>query len=321
MGGIKNIFQNIRSQKRSNWKAIVLSILAASVFWLFQSLNKNYSTNLSYPIAFDFPVEQYVIMEELPDEIQINISGIGWNIFRNTFSLALNPLRVHLENPASTPKIIGAGLLASVNDQLPDFKVNYIISDTLYLNIEHKISRTFGLSVDSLAIDLKNNFKITSRISISQDSVIISGPKSIITELPAILPLDISRNRIDESFDELVTLQVRGYQQSLLTKSPEDINVQFDVEEYVTVSYKAKLTELEDIDSDIYAIDSTVNVIYSIPRSAQASINKDEILVVALPETLNKEDSTVQLAIQSYPDVISSISLDSASMYMKVIYE
>lgn len=321
MGRIKNIFQNVRSQKGSNWKAIVLSILAASVFWIFQSLNKNYSTNLSYPIAFDYPAEHYVIMEKLPDEVQINISGIGWNIFRKSFSLTLNPLRVYLENPASTSKLIGAGLLANINDQLPDFQVNYVISDTLYLNIESKISRTFDLSIDSLAIDLKNNFKIISRISISPDSVIISGPKSIISQLPTVLPLDIGNNNIDDSFDESVTLQVRGYQQSLLTKSSEDINVQFEVEEYVTVSYKAKLTELEDIDSDIYAIDSTVNVIYSIPRSAQASINKDEILVVALSETLNKEDSTVRLFIKNYPDVISSISLDSASIYMKVIYE
>ncbi len=321
MGAIKNIFQNIRSPKGSNWKAILLSILAASVFWLFQSLNKDYSTNLSYPIAFDFPVEQHVIIDELPDEVQINVSGIGWAIFRKTFSIGLNPIRVHLENPAFTAKIIGTSLLANINDQLPQFQVNYVISDTLYLNIEKKAVRTFGVFADSLSIDLKENFRIISNLSTDPDSVTISGPESIIKQLPSSLPLKIGQQKIDESFDEEIAFQIRGYQQSLLEVSPEDINVKFDVEEFVTVSYKVKIAELDSTQTKIYAIDSTVNVVYSLPRSAQASIDKEEIIVEALLETLNKEDSTVQLVIVSYPDMISSITLDSTSTFLKVIYE
>ncbi len=311
----------MRSPKGSNWKAILLSILAASVFWLFQSLNKNYSTNLNYPIAFDFPAEQYVIIDKLPDEVQINISGIGWAIFRKTFSVGLNPIRVHLENPASTAKIIGASLLANINDQLPQFQVNYVISDTLYLNIEKKAVRTFGIFADSLSIDLRENFRIISKVSTDPDSVTISGPESVIKQLPASLPLRVGQQKIDELYDEAIKFEIRGYQQSLLVVTPEDINVQFDVEEFVTVSYKVKIVEADSVQTQIYAIDSVVNVIYSLPRSAQASIDKEEIIVTALLETLNEEDSTVQLVIASYPDVISSISLDSTSTYLKVVYE
>ena len=321
MGWLRNIFKKSNSSKGSNWKAIVLSILAASVFWLFQSLNKNYSTNLNYPIAFDFPAEQYVVMDDLPDEVQINISGIGWNIFRKTFSFGLNPIRIHLESPASTSKIVGAALLANINDQLPQFQVNYVISDTLQLNIESRASRSFGVYVDSTTIDLKDNFRITSQIMLDSDSVTLSGPKSIIKQLPDRLPISISEQGIDKVFDEVIKFTIRGYQQSLLQVTPEEIGVQFDVEEFVTVSYKVKLTEVEGLEGDIYAMDSMINVIYSIPRSAQATIDKSEIKVVALPETLNKEDSTVQVSILNHPTIISEISLDSSSTYLKVIYE
>jgi len=311
----------MRSPNGSNWKAILLSILAASIFWLFQSLNKNYSTNLTYPIAFDFPKENYVIIDELPDEVQINISGIGWNIFRKTFSLGLNPVRIHLESPATTPKIMGSTLLANINDQLPRLQVNYVISDTLYLNIEPKAARTFGVYADSLSIDLKSNFKITSTIMVSPDSVTITGPQSIIKQLPINLPIRVGQQKIDEPFDESINFEIRGYQQSLLKVDPPNINVRFDVEEFVTVSYNMKLAQLDSIDRGIYALDSTVRVVYTLPRSAQAVVDKEAIQVVALPETLNRTDSTVQLFIQHYPEVISSIQLDSTSTLLKVIYE
>ena len=321
MGRINKTFQNILSLKGNNWKAILLSILVAAIFWLFHSLNKNYSTNLNHPIAFDFPTEQYVIMDELPEEIQINISGIGWNIFRKTFSFGLNPIRIHLESPASTPKIIGAALLANINDQLPQFQVNYVISDTFYLNIEPKASRTFRIYIDSLSIELRNNFRITSLIGTNTDSVAITGPESIVKQLPANLPLRIHQQKIDESFDESIRFEIHGYNQSILNVTPEDIGVQFEVEEFVTISYQVKLTKLQDLETNIYAKDSMVNVTYNISKSAQASINKSEFIIVALPETLNKEDSTLQLSIKNYPEEITSISIDSTSTPLKVIYE
>jgi hypothetical protein len=321
VGRINKIFQNMRSPNGSNWRAIVLSIFAASIFWLFQSLNKNYSTNLTYPIAFDFPVENYVIIDDLPDEVQINISGIGWNIFRKTFSFGLNPVRVHLESPATTPKIIGSALLANINDQLPQFQVNYVISDTLHLNIESKAVRKFGVYVDSLSLDLKDNFKITGAIAVRPDSVMLSGPQSIIEQLPANLPIRVGQQNIDESYDESINFEIRGYQQSLLDADPPGIDVQFEVAEFVTVSYNLKLAKLDSIDRGIYAYDSMVRVVYNLPRSAQAIVDKEEIIVVALPETLNMEDSTLQLFIQHYPEEISSIRLDSALTHLKIIYE
>jgi hypothetical protein len=321
VGAFKNILQNISSPKGNNWKAIVLSIMAASVFWLFQSLNKEYSTNLNYPIVFDYPAEQYVVIKKLPDEVQINVNGIGWNIFRKTFSIGLIPIRVPLENPSTTPKIIGTSLLANINDQLPQFQVNYVITDTLFLDIDQKSSRTFKIFADSLSIDIKNNYRITSNLIIDPDSVTIMGPISIITQLPPNLPIRISQQNIDEPFDDDIKFEIRGFQQSLLEVTPENINVEFEVEEYVTVSYTTSLLVADSIPSNIYAIDSTVNVTYSIPRSAQASVDKDQIHVVALPETLNKEDSTVELSIRNYPEQIAEIKLDSTSQLMKVIYE
>ena len=312
--------QNIYFPKGNSWKAVLLSILTASIFWLFQSLNKNYSTNLTYPITFDFPREQYVIVEELPDEVQINVSGVGWNIFKKTFFFGVNPIRIELETPALAAKIVGAALLANVNDQLPKLQVNYVISDTLYLHIEPKISRTFSVFVDSLSIDLKDDFRVVSPVSVRPDSVTISGPPSVINPLPPNLPLQINQKNIDDSFEEMISVEVKE-QQSLLDIVPEEIIVQFDVEEFVTVSYKLQLTRLQDLTLGIYALDSTVHVTYSIARFNQDAIDKHQILVVALLETLNKEDSTVQLSIQSYPELISSISLDSTSLFLKVIYE
>jgi hypothetical protein len=62
---IQSIFNLLRFNRR-NWKAVALCIFAATVFWFFNALNKNYTNNINLPMVFDYENEKYVAIRPLP---------------------------------------------------------------------------------------------------------------------------------------------------------------------------------------------------------------------------------------------------------------
>ena len=315
-GRIKTILTSLLPTS-SSWKAVLLSVGAAATFWLFNSLNQSYTTSINYPISFEFPRENYVITDPLPTQVQINVTGVGWNIFRKTFAFNLPDAIIPLEQPADVKKIVGAGLLPVISEQLNVLRVNYVITDTLDIGIERKKSKMVAITIDSVTISLEKNFRITSQIVSDVDSVLITGPESIISQLPDRLPMAIEEKNIDESFDEFVKFKIRGYNQPLLQVTPPEVNVRFKVEEFVNLFGDIPVKRINFPD-DVVLADSMHRVNILLKKSLRQSLVLDSILLEADFENL-LEDSTVLPIIIKYPEIIESISADTTSI--KVVYE
>src|SRR5687767_9682749 len=104
MSVIKSIFNLLRFN-RKNWKAVVLCVLAATVFWFFNSLNKRYTTNITFPVTFDYDDENYIAVKPLPSSVRINVTGVGWDLFRRSLGIKIPPLVIPIDRPAEVKKI------------------------------------------------------------------------------------------------------------------------------------------------------------------------------------------------------------------------
>jgi hypothetical protein len=83
---VRSIFNFLRFNKK-NWKAVVLCIFAATVFWFFNALNKNYSTNINFALAFEYDQDRFIPMKSLPSTVRMNVTGSGWDLFRRSLDL------------------------------------------------------------------------------------------------------------------------------------------------------------------------------------------------------------------------------------------
>ncbi|MDH5475616.1 MAG: hypothetical protein OEX22_08010 [Cyclobacteriaceae bacterium] len=315
----RGIFQNITSllPSRSSWRAVLLSIGAATTFWFFNSLNQNYTASINYPIHFEFQQEHYVIINDLPSEVIINVTGGGWTIFRKTFAFNLPSVNIPLGQPADVKKIACAGLLPVINEQLKELRVNYIVTDTLNINVERKKTRKLAVKIDSTAILLESGYRITSKLQATPDSVIVTGPESIINLLPDGLPMAIEENDIDDDFDEFVDFKIRGYSQPLLEISPTEINVQFSVEEFISFTSIVPL-RINHFPTGVTLPDSTIEVSILMKNSLRNELVEDSI-IVALDFEKIKIDSTILPEIIRYPKLITSVSTDTTAI--KIHYE
>ena len=274
---LNSIFRLLHVNKR-NWRAVVLCILAATIFWFLNSLNENYTTNISFPLEFQFNTEEYIPVEPLPERVNVNVTGMGWDIFRSSAGLKVSPLVIPLERPSTVKKIVGTTLPALFSDQMEGLQINFVVNDTIYVNIEPKVSRKLSLGIDSVDRYIRQGYGITSPVSIVPDSVWVEGPESMINEL-SFIELELNQNNIDQDYDDEIDVLSPG--QHLITATPPAVQVSFRVEEFVVVTDSVRLVLVnlpESAQPDLRVEKLTVSL--RMPRSRASDILWDSISAV-----------------------------------------
>ncbi len=230
MSALRTILEIFQVNRR-NWKAVALCFLTATIFWVFNALNKDYSTSINFPLQLDYDQEKFIAVKPLPSQVRINVTGIGWDLFRRSVGLKVPPLVIPLENPAEVKKIVAAPALFA--QQLERFEVNFVLTDTLRIAIESIEKRWITLRLDANALDMREDHIRTSEPRLTPDSILVTGPASVVRGFIEPVYLKLSETGIDEDYREDVEVQLIN--NDLVTRNPPTVQVSFDVDRLVEI--------------------------------------------------------------------------------------
>lgn len=229
---------NLLRFDRANWKAVILCFVVAIVFWLFNAFNKTYSTNVRFPLRFEYDTENFIPVNELPRQVTVNVSGNGWDLFRSHFGIKLPELTIAIERPLETKKIIGATLIPQLEPQLGKLKINYVVTDTLHIKMDEHDAHLFKVVVDTKSLQFKEGYGLISPIVLLPDSISVDGPKSVLHELPDSIFLFVNEESISENFSE--EMEVNIPQGVNLSRNPPTVKVMFEVGSVTTFTMRVK---------------------------------------------------------------------------------
>ena len=283
--------------------------MGAATFWLFRALNKSHSALISYPIEFVFNVDSTVVMNPLPTTIKIDVSSGGWNLFRRTLIFSIDPIQVELDNPSEVNFLTQSFLSPIVEDQLKGLTINYIVTDTLFLSIERKITKRMILKVDSLSLPLEEDYQLMSNITIQPDHVVLTGPKSIINSFESDFYITLDENNIDEDFNGRVEVPIVF--EDLIQSYPSEVNVSFEVDKFKNVKIGVPII-LQNFPSNRVTtlLDSIVDVTYRVKESFKEDFSSEDFYVVLDYDFLKTDSLGVPVLIK-YPDTLRTVSMDS----------
>jgi hypothetical protein len=125
-------------EKKNRLRIILLCISGAVVFWLFNALNKEYTTEISYPVQFVMENSKLIFAEEPPQKIQLEVTGVGWNLLRYLLHLYVEPIRIPVEKVTKKGLVSQNRLYSIFTKHLKDLKVNKVMIDNLYLHTQPK---------------------------------------------------------------------------------------------------------------------------------------------------------------------------------------
>jgi len=305
------IFRRVRFPiNTKNLKVVALSILAATTFWFFNALNKEYSATIQYPVIFDFDQTEYIETSDVPDKVRINVSGTGWTIFRSGYLFSAEPIFIDVENPERDNKLLGTGLFSDLSEGLSNLQLNYVLDDTILLEVERLVQKRVKLLVDSSSIQLSLDYYITGPIALEFDSVTLSGPRSYVAEMSDTLHISITRRNINESYSNQYQLVSK---KNLVSVDSTSVLVSFDVEQYILVQKQIPLTKANFPDEGNAGLsDSTIQISYYIRASDVDVADKNDFVIVADYNRMVPYDSTIQPLILKHPEEIKRLKINSS---------
>jgi len=309
MSFVSSIFNLLRFN-RKNWKAVVLCIFAATVFWFFNALNKSYTANINFPLAFDFSETNYLAVRPLPDEIRINVTGIGWNLLRRSAGVKSPPLVVPLERPSEVRKIVASTLPALFSNQLDGIQINFVVTDTLYLSIQPKARRRIKLSADTLATrNIRNGFRVVSDVSIEPDSVYIEGPLNTVIAIHEPLQLKMREENVENNFSDRVRVI---FPAENIRITPSEVSLSFAVEEVVPVPDSVTL-EVINIPQKVRALIEVRKVpcVFSVPKNQIRQFSADSVRAVLDLKGFVKGEIKSVPTLYGLPKYVTVTKIDS----------
>ncbi|SFP28051.1 hypothetical protein SAMN04515674_102234 [Pseudarcicella hirudinis] len=209
---------------------MVVSLLAALVFWLMNALNKDgYSEKISFPLRIQYDDSLYIPVQALPKKIAVNVSGNGWDLLRKSLSLDVTPIKYPIEKPLKSKVLNTSSLQDLVSDYIKDVRINYIVAENLELEFDKKLTKTIRIRVDSLGIPLKENYVVSSLINVNPRKITLVGPKSTLEEFGDVISVKIPGRRIQDNFDDEIKLNLPKNAQ--IKASKDKVNVSFEVAE------------------------------------------------------------------------------------------
>ncbi|HQQ96250.1 MAG TPA: hypothetical protein PLX35_03260 [Cyclobacteriaceae bacterium] len=304
---------NLLRFDRTNWKVLALCVLAASTFWLFNALNKNYATTVRLPLRFEFDGSRFQAVEPLPSDISINISGSGWRIIRNEYGIKVPDISISLERPADVRKMPAPSLLPVLASQLEGLKLNYVVTDTLYIHIDPIAKRRVRVLIATDRISFRKGYGAIGQLLVMPDTASVTGPASIVAALGDSIVLHPKAESLASTFAKDISWS--GPQESLLSILPAHFAVRLPVDRVEQVSITVPL-RLPRVPADYSIAGDSIAVIWQVPASQVTTTNQVQARI-ELPRLTSGETRFVTPLLSGLPDGAVLIHLDSVQISRK----
>lgn len=285
------ILQNLRTLRNRDWKAFIWSLIISMVIWFFMALNKEYTTEIKYPVRFTFEQTNVVALEPPPSAIELQVTGHGGILLRKSLGIGVEPLVMKIKNPTRIKYMTAKALLPSLSANLNDLEINYILEDTIFFNYNRITMKDVYIRTDSTKIKLKRNCRISSPLQVVPNIVTIKGASELVENTPDTLDLIYPSYELGNSFQG--RMQVRYPEHDLLVLDTERVSVRFDITKYRERKRPISLkTKHFPRDSSVYVINPEVWVSYLVPEDKFKDV-KDTISLRADLWKFNRKDTTI----------------------------
>jgi len=282
---ILRIFVNLFRFDRANWKVVSLCVLTAMVFWIFNAFNKNYSTNVRFPLLFEFDGEKYAPAEHLPKSVNLNVSGNGWDLFRRHLGVKVPPIIIPLERAKEIKKIVGSTLPPMLATQVGNLKINYVVTDTLYLQIDERDSHRYKLVADISGVTFRDGYGRISPVVVLPDSIELNGPQSRLHALDDSIVLVLTDKNISENFRTEAEVEFPGSE--FVKRNPPIVQIMFEVNQVVILKRNLKVIVTKRSRQEVA---DSVEALFQIPvgREEDFKLQSREILSEVRSSQLKK---------------------------------
>lgn len=298
---------------------VVLCVAAATTFWVLNALNKdNYSTIVDYPVQWEYDQKNFIPVKSLPNSIQIEISGNGWDLLRKYFKIGGTPYIIQLNSPAEKKYLLTADLKRSLGEFITPTQLQNVIGDTIHYQIDRIVTKTLRPVLDTLGYSLDKNIALEGKVNFIPDQLEMTGPSSVLEAFDGKYPVVLNATKINSDYSGKVSLTVDESLAKLVQLKQKEIQVSFSVLTYLEGNKRLKIRKVNFPNTVSLPNEELVPVLSYLIEEANLPQLKDLKFEAILDyRKRNRADSTLQLEVSPNPNFLKEVRISPPQIKLK----
>jgi hypothetical protein len=190
---------------------LALSLL----MWLLNALNKNYTTEIKYPISYSKFPQGKVLVNDLPKSLILKVNAHGYALL--SYKIINRPVPISFSvnaytmnrypGDASSFYLLTNYAREQVSRQLSsELQLVDITPDTLKFKFAELVEKRVPVFLD-LAYDISKQFTYADEISISPDTILVSGPNTVVDTMQNIYTQHVNLGILEKSYSGALSLK------------------------------------------------------------------------------------------------------------------
>ncbi len=208
-------------------------VLISSVFWFLIALSKEYITVIDYPVKFISLPKDRVLVQELPKELQLQITGNGFDLLKYEFTGFIFPYiidygKVSNHSHSNRFQLHSTNLMNDLRRKFPsNVKVQDIFPKIISFTFSQMVEKKLPVEAD-IDYRLARQYVIRDRVVISPSFVIAKGPKAIIDTLKTAKTDEYNLKILDKPVKKKMSLK----KIKLVSFSSNEVSLILNVQQY-----------------------------------------------------------------------------------------
>lgn len=315
VSSFKQVLEFIKNLRHNRKLGIFLIfVVLSSMFWFLTQLEEIYVTSISYPVEYQDMPEDKLVVGHLPEQIDLEVRGQGFQLLEYKFSHVLNPLVLHLdayniqEENTDKPRhfIVTRKAAPRISQQLSqEVEILNITPDTLFFEFSEKISRRVPVK-PNLSYSFANQMMLRDGIQIEPDSVNIAGPGSVVDTIDQIYTQLRSFQELQKTVHTTIALKKSHDQLELSTRQ---VRLTIPVEQYTEGEVEKQILVENEPDSLVVrTFPKSVTITYLVGLSRYEQVIPELFRAVVDYRDVKEGEEYLRVEIVKAPDYLKSYS-------------
>lgn len=270
----KDFLKFLGFRNRKNFIFFLVFVLISSVFWFLIALSKEYTTVIDYPVKFAYFPKDKILIQKIPDDLQLQITGNGFDLLKYEFSGFIFPYIIDYSKlPDHTSsnhfQIKTATLLNKFRRKFPaNVKVQDIFPKTITFAFSSLAEKKIPIE-PNIHYHLAKQYVLRDKVIVSPNFVIAKGPKAIIDTMKVAKTTKYNFKILDKPVNKKISLKkiemvsfsikevslflnVQQYTEAtinipiVMENIPDSLSVKF-MPDKISVKYKSTLNHFNEI--------------------------------------------------------------------------
>lgn len=254
-------------------KNFVLFILASIIFWFLTKLSKEYESTIDYPVVYENLPKDKLLQEEPVKEIGVHIKTTGFKVISAKLfprTLKIDGTNLYQKTSSSYYLLLNQQKLSIQRQMTTGVDIEHFIKDSISFSLGLLSQKKVPIRLNA-NLSYDTGYDVNGNISITPDSVLVSGPEAILDTIQFVETRPLIRSDINKSIEE--ELSLKRFAGNNTNLAVEKVAIKATIEKFTEGSIKAPF------------------VVKNLP---------DSIRISTFPKEL---DITYKIALSSFNDV------------------